>query len=86
MADSMKNDRRVNSLEERMFFAKFNFLLLGPEYKSFLEEYNNLILHKVTNFDDLVREVEEKEKRMGKAMIMETPLVNFLLQQALEKV
>jgi len=72
-AASAKNDKRVGTLEER------------PEYKEFLEEFNNLDLHKVTNFDELIRKVEEKEKRQEKGMVCETPLVKFIDQQAFEK-
>lgn len=61
-------------------------IYLGPEYKAFLEDFNNLILHKVTDFDELISQIEEKEKKMEKGMISETPLVKFLVQQAVEKV
>lgn len=88
-ADSVKNDRRVGTLTDSELFEPIidvNTTLLGPEYKAFLEEFNNLILRRVTDFDELIREIEEKEKRLEKGMVCETPLVKFLVLQALEKV
>lgn len=86
--DAPKNDRRVGTLEERKFYFIHSLsypVWLGPEYKTFLEEFNNLVLHKVTDFDELVSQIEEKEKKMEKGIISETPLVKFLVQQAVEK-
>lgn len=56
------------------------------EYLKFMDEYNSLTVQKVTNFDELIREAEEREKQLKQGIVKETPLTDFLMKQALEKV
>lgn len=67
------NDKRSGTLDER------------SDYKEFLAQYNNVVAKKITNFDDLVKEVEEKEKLLEEGQVQTTPLVEFLVKQHLEK-
>ncbi|KAI6227099.1 Choline-phosphate cytidylyltransferase [Aphelenchoides besseyi] len=71
--NAKKNDERTGTLEKK------------DDYIAFLKEYNTLAEKKVINFDQLLQELEEKEKQMEKGQVRETPLTNFLVQQAMEK-
>ncbi|KAH7727854.1 Regulator of nonsense transcripts 3A [Aphelenchoides avenae] len=55
------------------------------EYLKFIEEYNNLKVQKVTNFDELIREAEERERQLKQGIVKDTPLTDFLMKQAMEK-
>ncbi|KAI6243816.1 Choline-phosphate cytidylyltransferase [Aphelenchoides fujianensis] len=48
-------------------------------------EYNELNTKKVVNFEHLLLEMEQKEKQLESGQVRETPLTNFLVQQAMEK-
>jgi hypothetical protein len=67
----------------------------------FLDEYNSLVSKKVTNFDELVKEIEEKSRTLKSWLIsvnlcnvshilegsvQETPLTDYLYKIAMEKV
>ncbi|KAI6173811.1 Choline-phosphate cytidylyltransferase [Aphelenchoides besseyi] len=71
--NAKKNDERTGTLEKK------------DDYIAFLKEYNTLAEKKVINFDQLLQELEEKEKQLEKGQVRETPLTNFLIQQAMEK-
>lgn len=40
---------------------------------------------RVTDFDELVRQLEDKQRRLEEGQVQETPLTEFILSQMLEK-
>lgn len=56
------------------------------DYKKFLKNFTNNVPKKVSNFDSLINELEEKHKDLKYGVIQDTPLTNYLCRQALEKV
>lgn len=84
---SKKSDPFVNTIQngiENKFIA-ITFLL-DPNYKNFLKNFQNNAPQKVTNFDDLIKELDQKQKCSKKGFFKNTPLTEYIYQQALEKV
>ncbi|CAD5233809.1 unnamed protein product [Bursaphelenchus xylophilus] len=72
--DAMTSDKRTNTLESR------------PDYQEFLAVYETTtVVKKVTDFDELIKEVENKEKLLEAGQIQQTPLTDFMIKQHLEK-
>uniref|UniRef100_A0A914CHV1 UPF3 domain-containing protein n=1 Tax=Acrobeloides nanus TaxID=290746 RepID=A0A914CHV1_9BILA len=67
------SDKHVGTLNEH------------ADYLKFLDEYNSLVSKKVTNFDELVKEIEEKSRTLKKGSVQETPLTDYLYKIAMEK-
>jgi len=73
---SDKND----TMDSRVGTLKNEF-----EYLKFLDEYNEFNTKKVIDFEALVRELEEKRKRLAEGAIQETPLIEYLVEQNIKK-
>ena len=59
------------------------------QYQQFLEEYEQKMAlgpRRVIDFDALVRELEEKERRMQSGQVQETPLTEYISKMGTEKV
>lgn len=64
-------DKRMNTLES------------DSDYLKFFDEYNSSV--KKVDFEALVREIEEKHRRLEEMPIQETPLLEFIVDQELKK-
>jgi hypothetical protein len=56
------------------------------EYKKFLDEYSQFNVKKSIPFESLVKELEEKRKRLAEGNLQPTPLLEYLVEQELKKV
>lgn len=81
------------NFEEWYFNLKLRFLKipfnLEAQYLKFLDQYNQTLnagTKKVIDFDVLVRQLEEKQRRQEEGMIQETPLTEYINKLSQEKV
>ncbi|CAD5230285.1 unnamed protein product [Bursaphelenchus okinawaensis] len=72
--DALISDKRTGTLETR------------PDYQEFLSAYEaTTVVKKVTDFDELIKEVESKEKMLEDGQVQSTPLTDFMSKQYVEK-
>ncbi|KAI1716442.1 smg-4/UPF3 family domain-containing protein [Ditylenchus destructor] len=65
-----ERDRRVNTINE------------DADYLKYVEAYNKSSTKRTTNFDELVAELEEKQKNLKMGFVKETPLTEFIVKQS----
>ncbi|KAL3099928.1 hypothetical protein niasHS_001854 [Heterodera schachtii] len=74
-------DERVNTLTNDVAFLKF----LRRREAATAADADGGGPRRVTDFDELVRQLEEKQRRLEEGQVQETPLTEFIRQMALEK-
>ena len=65
------------------------FKNLEAQYLKFLDQYNltlNASTKRIIDFDGLVRQLEEKQRRQEEGQIQETPLTDYIKRISQEKV
>ncbi|KAI1724324.1 smg-4/UPF3 family domain-containing protein [Ditylenchus destructor] len=72
-ANAKERDRRVNTMNE------------DAEYLKYVEVYNKSNTKRTTNFDELVAELEEKQKNLKMGFVKETPLTEYIVKQSMLK-